>query len=124
MTDYKAIAQDIIDNDYSTIGVRSLQNDETYEVGNYCRESYSWDVENDCSTFETTEEKACGTCATIIPFDTYDSEELAAVIEKRVKENASYRTGRQVIITGIPNTDGDFDVNEIRIEDAKVIAVL
>nr|DAK78431.1 MAG TPA: hypothetical protein [Caudoviricetes sp.] len=127
MTDYKAIAQMIIDDDPACIGVRSLQNDEKYEVGDYCRESYEWDYENDCSTYHSfgeDGEKAGGTCATHVRFDTWDVDELAAEIEKTVKANAYYGRNGQVIITGRPNIDGSFDKNECRIVDAKVIAVV
>lgn len=126
MTDYKKIAQIIIDLDPATVGVRSLRDDENYSVGDYCRESYEWDWENDCSTYTTSGEDgetAGGTCATSIRFGTYDADELAEEIKKSVEYNSEYG-GKQVIIVGYPNIDGTFDEGECRIVDAKVIEVV
>lgn len=127
MTDYRKIAQLIIDEDPAIVGVRSIQDDENYEVGDCCRESYEWDWENDCSTYNTDGEdgqKAGGTCATVIPFDTWDVDDLADAVKKSVECNSNYNGETQVIIIGRPNIDGVFDENECRIEDAKVIAVI
>lgn len=125
---YLELAKEILENNYAVVGVRSLREDEHYEVGDYCRESYEWDLEHDCSTYDLygeEGEKAGGTCATYIEsnyFKTDDWErELAERIEKAIEYNRSY-DGEQVIIAGDgANTDGRFDPNEVRIVNARVI---
>jgi len=127
--DWKALAQEILDNNYIA-GVRSLCADEDYEVGDECRPSYEWDIENDCSAYYTTGELAVGTCATHVDtqyFATDDcvselAERLRAVVETNAKE---YRGKRQAIIVGNrTNHDGYFDPEEVRIIDAVVLAII
>lgn len=38
---------------FGEIGIRSLAEDKQYSVGEYCRNSYDWDHEHDCSTYNT-----------------------------------------------------------------------
>ncbi|WP_019536546.1 hypothetical protein [Paenibacillus ginsengihumi] len=125
---WQAIAQEILDNGYIA-GVRSLCDDEQYEVGDECRPSYEWDLENDCSTYYTTGELAGGTCATIVDtsyFETDDSvAELAARLQEVAKTNQAYGGKRQAIIVGHRvNNDGLFDPDEVRIVDATVLAII
>lgn len=125
---YLEIAKEILEKNYAVVGVRSLREDEHYEVGDYCRESYEWDLEHDCSTYDLygeEGEKAGGTCATYIEsnyFETDDWErELAERIEEAIEYNRSY-DGEQVIIAGDGDcTDGSFDPREVRIVNARVI---
>ncbi|MEO3947642.1 hypothetical protein [Gorillibacterium sp. CAU 1737] len=133
MEKYEAIAKEIIANKYWHVGVRSLCVDETYAVGDDCRESYEWDFENDCSTFHTSGETADGTCVTRIDtegFNFYFPEEedaaaLAANIAKAVELNSGYINGPQAIIAGSSSrTDGHFDDNEVRLINAHVIGLL
>lgn len=50
------------------IGIRHLADDEHYNVGDYCRNSYDWDYELDRSTYDTEEpQELPGTCAYNIP---------------------------------------------------------
>lgn len=126
--DYKEIAKEILENNYLA-GVRALADDEEYKVGDYCRDSYEWDLENDCSTYHTTGEIANGTCATMIEteyFKTDDWEtELAENIKKAVEANKERYGDKQVIVVSKRvNNDGMFDPGEIRLVNAKVIAVL
>lgn len=126
--DYKEIAKEILENNYLA-GVRALADDEEYQVGDYCRDSYEWDLENDCSTYHTTGEIANGTCATMIEteyFKTDDWEtELAENIKKAVEANKERYGDKQVIVVSKQvNNDGMFDPGEIRLVNAKVIAVL
>ncbi|MGG4034187.1 hypothetical protein ABEV74_10890 [Paenibacillus cisolokensis] len=127
--DWKALAKEILDNNY-VAGVRNLCDDENYEVGDECRQSYEWDLEYDCSTYYTTGEVAGGTCATNIEsnyFKTDDwvselAERLRAVVEMNAKE---YGGKRQAIIVGKQvETDGYFDPEEVRIVDAVVLAII
>ena len=123
MNKYLEVAKEITENHY-IVGVRSLAEDESYEVGDYCRDSYEWDVENDCSAYYTTGETANGTCATYIE-TAYDEKELAELIAKAVEENARIYGGKQVLIAGKQiNNDGMFDPGEVRIVNAKVIMII
>lgn len=120
---YYEIAKEIYENNLIA-GVRSLCEDEDYSVGDECRESYEWDIENDCSTYYTTGETAGGTCATRIEDHLPTIEEIAASIERAIEMNAGYG-GKQVIIAGHSvNNDGYFDPEEVRIRNAWVLAVV
>lgn len=125
---YLEIAKEILENNW-IVGVRTLCDDEQYAVGDDCRASYEWDIEEDCSTYHTTGETAVGTCATHIEtgfFRTDDeAAELAARIEEAVAKNKAYGKAQQVVIAGHSvNNDGYFDAGEIRIVDAFVVAVI
>lgn len=127
--DYVAIAKEIIDNKFYA-GVRTLQLDEKYQVGDYCRESYEWDIEHDCSTYDLDNEegeKAGGVCVTLINTDFYEweIEELAEEMKKKVEDNKIYN-GDQIIVVGHQTThqDGHFDEGEGRIVDGVVLALV
>lgn len=123
----KEIAKQIIEENY-IVGVRAVQEDEDYQVGDICRDSYEWDIETDTSTYETTGELAIGTCATRVETDSFDTDDWETELENRLKEviaeNKLYGD-KQVIIAGSQvNNDGCFDPGEIRIIDAEVIAIV
>ena len=49
---------------YEYIGIRHLAEDEHYSIGDICRDSYDWDCDMDCSTYDTDEPISLGgTCA-------------------------------------------------------------
>lgn len=136
--DYKAIAKYIIENGLYA-GVRGLQEDEEYKVGDSCRESYEWDLELDCSTYDTDGEEGLtvgGTCATDVErnimseyTDDWEDEaylnQVADAIKKAVELNEDYGVGPQVIIAGDDiNNNIEADDHEVRIVDAKVIAIV
>ena len=121
---FKEIAKAIINSGYEVVGIRTLEGDENYEVGDTCRESYEWDLEHDCSTYFTTGETAGGTCATFIEYEkNWTSEdELIEAIEKAYKSNSAYPGAKVVIAGDVINTEyGHSDEDEVRIEDAEVI---
>lgn len=129
---YLELAKKLIEEGWAYIGVRSLCDDEQYEVGDYCRESYEWDLEHDCSTYDLhgeEGEKAGGTCCTVAAtWADYidDPAELAEKIEKAIKENIGYG-GRQVIIAGNEENNlnaGTLDDGEIRIVNAVVVGIV
>lgn len=125
---YLSIAQEILDNNYNVVGVRSVCDDENYSIGDDCRQSYDWDLENDCSTYDTTQVLAGGTCATHIDtqyFATNDHvSELAERIATIVNDNSVYG-GQQVIVAGNGvNNDMMNDPGEVRIRNAFVISAL
>ena len=49
----KEIIRKITEENYKWIGIRHLADDENYTVGDFCRNSYDWDYENDCSSYDT-----------------------------------------------------------------------
>lgn len=130
MTNYIELAQKIIEEGYEVVGVRNAYDDENYAIGDTCRESYEWDLAEDCSTYHTTGLTAGGTCATQIDVDTtyYATNdhvtELAENIAKIVKQNEVYCGESQIVIAGYDTcTEYDLsDENEVRIVDAEVIA--
>lgn len=130
MNKYVELAKEILNAGYSAVGVRGIYEDEQYEVGDSCRESYEWDFEADCSTYFTTGERAGGTCATHIDTQTFDSDDEAAELAERIREmielNEEYGADRQVIIAGYDgvNIDAALDHGEVRIYNAFVIAKL
>lgn len=111
MTNYYEVAKDIVEYNLFA-GVRTLREDEQYDVDDECRQSYEWDVENDCSAYFTTGELAGGTCASAIDVSSGDIETIAAEIERVVEANKAYADDRQAIIAGRSvNNDGYFDDN-------------
>lgn len=127
---YIELAKQILDEGYSAVGVRGIYDDEQYQVGDDCRESYEWDFAADCSTYFTTGETAGGTCATHIDTQTFESDdevaELAARIKAMIEQNQEYGADRQVIIAGYDgvNNDAALDQGEVRIYNAFVIALV
>lgn len=120
----KEIAKEIIENGYEVVGVRTLEEDENYKVGDTCRESYEWDLEKDCSTYYTTGEKAGGTCATFIQYekDWTSEDELIKAIQEAYERNLEYQGDKVVIGGNTINTEyGHADEDEVRIEEAEVI---
>ena len=111
----------------TSLGLRSLEDDESSEIGAELRESYTWDMEHDCSTYHTTGETLNGTCSTGLEVDARDIdedsvEELAAAIEKAYAVNKSYgSTVGMVVIGGTCHEYGNDDAEYI-IENAEVVA--
>ena len=132
MTDYIEVAKRIMEKKLGAVAVRGLADDENYAVGDWARESYEWDYENDCSTFDTygeDGEKAGGTCGILVKTSDINMffdgpEELAKRLEEAVKIN--HYSSRKAIIAG-DYFDADHDCpdeGEVRIVDAKVMEVV
>lgn len=127
---YIEIAKKIMVEGLDFVGVRSLCEDEKYNVGDDCRESYEWNGEHDCSTYDIDGEDgelADGTCATRVEvYEAESIEELAKNIESAVKANRNYGSVHgQVIIAGYDTNDSAaIDENEIRIRNAFVLALI
>lgn len=105
------------------VGFRSLCSDESYQVGDTARNSYEWDLENDCSTFDTTGEEADGTCTIGGMVDEFDDDD-----EIEAKLNGwlalSVYGKFDAMLVGFEEGEyGTQDENELRIVDAKVVAV-
>lgn len=110
---------------YSYIGIRHLAEDEGYSIGDYCRNSYDWDFDHDCSTYHTDEPiDLGGTCAynTKILVGWDEPTEIAEKLEKALAPSSCY-FGDIVIIAGDRMEYGN-DEGEIIIADAVVIATL
>lgn len=127
--DIKEVVQKIKDNEIEYFGIRTLAEDEDYKVGDECRESFEWDIENDCSTYDLDGEDgetADGTCVTMVFADCYDdADEIEKALETAIKANKGYGAATRAIIAGENvSTDGVFDENEGRLVDAYVLEIL
>lgn len=115
---------------YKVFGIRVCNADENYKVGDEARESYDWDYEIDCSTYETTKETLGGTCATSILIDNYsDDEEIKEALNdaiERAKMYGGFNEYTQTVLLGCHRncnyTHGN-DEKEIIIEQADVLYI-
>ena len=125
MLNVQEILNKVNEEGYSVVAIRHCAEDEDYTVGDICRNSYDWNYELDCSTYDTDDPVELeGTCGYHVRgfenLDAYEIEEAAEIFEKAMKEAETYY-GKVVIIAGYRYTYGN-DVNEVIIEDAEVIA--
>lgn len=123
---YIEIAKEALTEGF-VLGVRGLTKDESYKVGDECRESYEWDLDNDCSTYHTTQEIAGGTCCIGVDMNVETAEELVTNIETAIKEASKYGDAGcdTVLIAGRSiNRDYQMDDGEIRIVGAWVEAII
>lgn len=126
MSKYLEIAKEALEERY-VLGVRGLTKDESYNVGDSTRESYEWDLENDCSTYHTTQETAGGTCCVAVDMEVETAEELAANIEAAIEEASKYGDvgSDTIVIAGRSvNTDYQMDAGELRIVGAWVETIV
>ena len=110
---------------FSVIGIRTITDDENYNVGDICRNSYDWDFENDCSTYNTDNPvQLNGTCAIEIFVDC-DIEDMTEeeIINEINNAECNYAGSKKILIGGNSSSYGD-DENEVIIRDAEVIAIL
>ena len=118
----KEAVRTIMDSNYEIIGIRHITSDESYKVGDYARNSYDWDIENDVSSYETDPKELDGTSAYFTDIDTLDDEEevekklLIALEESKVYSGAA-------ILLGGDRYDWGNDDNEVIIEDAEVLYI-
>lgn len=125
MMNVQEILNKVNEEGYSVVAIRHCAEDEDYAVGDICRNSYDWNYELDCSTYDTDEpvelEGACG--YHVRGFENLDADEIeeaTEIFEKAMKEAETYY-GKVVIIAGYRYAYGN-DENEVIIEDAEVIA--
>ena len=120
----KELVEKIMNSNYGYIGIRHLAEDEKYEIGDICRNSYDWDYENDCSSYDTNEVELSGTCAvdTRIDLDWDDEEDIESKLMEALEASDQY-FGSIAIIGGNVMEYGADD-GEIIIEDATVIALI
>ena len=109
---------------YSVIAIRHLCDDEKYNIGDICRNSYDYDVEYDVSTYYRDQRELNGTCGYNIPNIDYlneeEVEEAKEMIVKALKESEDYG-GTPIIIAGHHYEYGN-DEEEVIIKYAEVIA--
>lgn len=105
------------------IGFRKPTDDESYNVGDQCRNSYDWDYEYDLSSYNTENPiELDGTCAT----GTYieDDEDAESIIAEMMESNFnSYAGNEQIVIFG-QSAEYGADENEVIIKNATVIAII
>jgi len=134
----KTIAKRVLNDSTLRFGVRTLDDDESYEVGDIARESFAWDFEADSSVYDldNNAESAGYTCATGVDgsqdTDGYadnedDVNELVDAMKTAIKYNAqSYnpmKNAKIVILLGQENWEFETDDFEINLEGAEVVAV-
>lgn len=118
------------ENGYRFFGIRALTDDEeNLKAGDHCRDSYDWDIENDCSAYATTGETLNGACAVSIDRDGFfltdfnSEEEDLDAIEAAVKDAFAY--GEKLAVIGSKEGyENGADENEIILEDADVLEVI
>lgn len=116
--------KNIIESGYNYIGIRWMTSDESYSVGDACRNSFDWDYENDISSFKTENPvELDGTCAIKTDIDLYfdEPEEIEEKIKNAI-DNHSYCGS--IIVIGGNRAENGADFDEIIISDAVVIDVM
>ena len=103
------------------IGLRSLADDENYNIGDYARKSLDWDAENDCSS----DSELNGTCAIAVNDMWLDGpEDLIARIEETVPEMETYYRGKRIVLLCGTDYEQGTDPGEHIIINAKVLAII
>ena len=134
----KTIAKRVLSDSTLRFGVRTLDDDETYKIGDYARESFAWDFEADSSVYDldNNAESAGYTCATGVDgtqdADGYadieeDVQKLVAAMKVAIDYNTKAynpaKNSKMVILLGQENWEFETDDFEINLEDAEVAAV-
>lgn len=122
------------ENGYRHFGIRVMPSEcAALAVGDDIPDSYGWDHELDCSTYDTTKETLGGACTVgidtnVIWFDGSDEDnaDLAEKIENALQQSkkAGYWGNQIVLAGGKSGYEWGEDENELIIEDAQVIAIL
>lgn len=125
MMNVEKILETIKENDYSVVAIRHCCPDEEYKIGDICRNSFEWNEEYECSSYDTEEpEEMDGVCgyAMFELIDTDDAEEAKEIIERAIEESSIYDGNNIVIIGGDSYSYGN-DENEVIVEEAEVIGI-
>lgn len=118
-----------VNNEGATvIAIRHCCDDEEYSVGDWCRNSYNWNLELDQSSYYDDEPNELpGTCGiNVSGFQNLDSDEVdeaEKLLRKAVKKASCY-SGRLAVIVGYNGYEYEADDGEVIIRDAQVIAIL
>lgn len=123
----KELLKKVNEERYSVVAIRHLSDDENYNIGDICRNSYNWNYEYDLSSYFTEEpEELNGTCGySISEICNLDKEEVesAEKILSNGIESASTYSGKTIVIAGYRYEHGN-DENEVIIADAEVIGMI
>lgn len=126
MFDVKEILKKVNEEGYGVVAIRHCAEDEEYNVGDICRNSFDWNYELDHSTYEDEEQvELNGTCGIhVIGFENLDEEEIEEATElfNKAMEKANVYSGQVVVIVG-DSYDYGSDEDEVIIRDAEVIAI-
>lgn len=111
---------------YKVFGIRTMDADHEYQAGEVVPNSYDWDIEADCSTYETTGETLPGACAVEINLCDYwldgsDDEEAQQVIDKALEMAEGYPGNTVFLIAGCGDYEYGNDPQEIIIESAEMV---
>ena len=120
------LLDDIKNNKYSVLALRHCCKDEHYEIGDFCRNSYEWDYELDCSSYYTENQvELDGTCgyALFDLLDIDDAELAKKILENGICNSDTYDGEEIVLIAGDSYAYGN-DENEVIIEYAEVIEIV
>lgn len=128
----KAIAKKAMENTGLQIGVRSLCDDEHYQIGDVAREAYDWDFDTDESMYDVTGESAGWTAATgledpsILDYeiDAETIDEVVTAIKAAIEFNKAYGGETQVILLGEETGDEPNDEQEIDLIDPEVVGIV
>ena len=126
MMNVAEILKKVNDEGYGVVAIRHCAEDEEYNVGDICRNSFDWNYELDHSTYEDEEQvELNGTCGLhVIGFENLDEEEVEEATElfNKAMEKANVYSGQVVVIVG-DSYDYGSDEDEVIIRDAEVIAI-
>ena len=118
----KEAVRAIMNSNYEIFGIRHIASDESYKVGDYTRNSYDWDNENDLSSYETNPKELDGTSAYFTGIDTLDKgEEIEQKLLIALEKSKIY-SGAAILLGGDRYYWGNDD-NEVIIEDAEVLYI-
>lgn len=126
MLNVSEILKKVNEEGFGCVAIRHCAEDETYSIGDICRNSFDWNYELDHSTYEDEEQvELDGACGLhIVGFESLDEEEVeeaTRLFENAMKE-ANIYVGQIVVIAGNRFEYGN-DENEVVIKEAEVIAV-
>ncbi|WGT37949.1 hypothetical protein QH639_19295 [Lysinibacillus sp. 1 U-2021] len=110
----KKIVENFLNSNETYLAIRA-DDENNYQVGDICKDSFEWDYENDCPT----EESIGGTCGTLVGDKWQDEEELIEKLEKIIQFNKRY--GKQQYVIAGDKHDFGADEDEIIIECATVL---
>lgn len=127
MMNVNEILRKVNEEGYEVVAIRHLAEDEDYQIGDICRNSYDWNYDLDHSTYEDDDPvELDGTCGLWIRglegLDEDEVEEAESLLNEAVKASSVY-AGKIAIIAGDSYSYGSDD-SEVIIKDAEVICIL
>ena len=120
---------------YNAFGIRSIRKAAGFlNVGDSCPDSYDWNLEFDCSTYDTTGKRlpgasAVGICWTNLWLDGDDDDDVAEEIGKAIEmsDNGYWFNDSEhqmLLIGGCDGSTYGDDPDEVVIENAKVLGIV